>query len=65
MPHVTVAPVRVKLSDDELKTDRLRGVGYTWKCTCGDHGGRFASYGQARGEARAHERGHRTTVTRE
>jgi hypothetical protein len=62
VPHTTVKRATIRLPDTDLHTTRLRGIGYAWLCTCGDHGGRCATYDQARAQGHEHELSHRTRV---
>lgn len=56
---VVVRPVRLKQPDTELRTWRLRGIGYAWKCSCGESGPIRTTYHVARFEGRVHMNAHR------
>jgi hypothetical protein len=53
--HVTVGPVRVE-RDDGLRVARhLRGIGYAWRCRCGERGAIRRTWREARDEGLAHQ----------
>src|SRR5690348_7679317 len=51
---VTVRPVRLREHVAELGCDRLRGIGYAWRCTCGSAGPIMRSHRVARDAGRTH-----------
>ena len=51
---VTVGSVRLKEASAELGCDRLRGIGFAWKCRCGERGVIRGSYREARFDGTKH-----------
>lgn len=51
---VTVRSVKLRAHDDDLRCDRLRGIGYAWRCSCGERGRVEGTHNDARLAGRAH-----------
>jgi hypothetical protein len=52
--HVTVRPVRRELRDEALRCRRVSGIGFAWRCTCGERGPIVSDYREARAGGQAH-----------
>ncbi len=52
--HTTVRRIRLKEPDQELRTTRLVGRGWSWECDCGESGGWNGTREEAVEYARLH-----------
>ena len=52
--RVTVGSVRVREPSHVLGCELLRGVGFSWRCNCGERGKVHTTWRQARDEAESH-----------
>jgi hypothetical protein len=55
--RVTVGSIRVREQSDLLRCAQLRGIGFSWRCSCGLRGPVFARYRDALMASRRHAEG--------
>jgi hypothetical protein len=59
-PHTELRRVTIYRHDDRLDVMTRRGIGFGWRCTCGEKAPRVMSRDAAIAGKREHEAGHRT-----
>ncbi len=52
--HATVRRGKRRIEDTDLHTTRLVGAGWTWDCSCGDHGAWHGKRDEALSQAKVH-----------
>lgn len=52
--HVTIGAVKLRERDEAMRCDRLHGIGYAWRCSCGERGAIHGSHRSARAAGREH-----------
>lgn len=51
---VSVRAVKIREPAPEIGCERLRGIGYSWRCSCGERGPIMASHRSARNGGAEH-----------
>jgi hypothetical protein len=57
-PKTELRRVTIHEHDDRNDCMTVRGVGFSWRCTCGERGRIYAQRGFALAEKRLHEQRH-------
>jgi hypothetical protein len=52
--HVVVRPVRLAARDDVLRCQRVTGIGFAWRCSCGARGPIERTFAAARSGGAEH-----------